>query len=203
MLDRLSRNGPEAEPMKRALIACVAVGFVVAVISIARGHTGQSQPSEATTSTSADVSRPFDRELTTEQIKKQADQVLQAQADIAKDVAELANDSAHSLIVTIREERPGKVWVVGKIDGKPACVTPPKDIPTYVEVTPMGTDMQLASHAVPTEATLLKSGACRASIELFVPLLDGYQIKVARPGHPFGLAKVARAERPQRVTIVG
>lgn len=194
--------------MKRALIACVAVGFVVAAISIARGHTGESQHSEAqapaTTSAPADVSRPFDRELTTEQIKKQADQVLQAQEDIAKDVAELANDSAHSLIVTIREERPGKVWVVGKVDGKPACVTPSKKVPTYINVKAGIDGTYLVSKTAPLEATLLKSGACRATLELFVHPLSRYEITVAGAGQDtFDPVKVARAEKPQRVTLVG
>ena len=194
--------------MKRALLACVAVGFVVAAISIARGHTGQSQPFEAqapsTTTTPADVSRPFDRELTTEQIKKQADQVLRAQEDIAKDVAELANDSAHSLIVTIREESPGDLWALGRSAGKPACVRPSQDVSASIKVTAGVDGSYVVTKLVPSKARLLKDGACQATLKLFVHPHDLYAITVeGAGGSTFDPVKVSNGDEPQKVTIVG
>jgi hypothetical protein len=185
--------------MKRALIALVAVGFVVAAISIARANSGAEEPSAKP----ADVSRELARDLITEQTEQQAEQVLRAQEELRKDVDEFANAQSHTLIITIREERPGTVWVVGKVDGEPACVTPPKDAPTYVEVAPLRADVKLDSKVVPLEAKLLTSGACRASIELFVPQQDGYQITVSAPGHgSIGGVKVGHAIAPQKVTVV-
>lgn len=185
--------------MKRALIALVAVGFVVAAISIARANSGEDTP-EAKPS---DTSRQFDRELTTKQIKQQADQLHRAQAELARKVRAEADAHSHTLVVTIREEHPGDVWVTGKVDGKPACVTPPRDSPTYIRVSALPADVKLAIEVVPLEAELLKSGACQASVELFVPRVDGYEITVSRPGHPFGLARVGHDGQSQKVTIVG
>ncbi len=177
--------------MKRALIALVTVGFVVAAISIARANSGEDDAPKANPSEGA------------QRVAEQSEQVLRAQEELRKDVEEYAEGRTHTLVVTIREERPGDVWVVGKVDGKPTCVTPPKDVPTYVTAAPLRVDMELQTKVVPLEAALLKGGACQASIELFVPLLDGYLVTVSGAGHDsIGLAKVGHATAPQKVTIV-
>lgn len=50
-------------------------------------------PDDAAANGKVDVSRSFDRELTTKQIKAQAQQVLAAQADIKKNVSKLAKET--------------------------------------------------------------------------------------------------------------
>ena len=125
--------------MKRALIALVAVGFVVTAISIARANSGDEEPSAKP----ADVSRKLDRDITKDQTKQQAEQVLKAQEELERDVDEFAKAQSHTLIVTIREEQPGTLWVVGKADGKPACVPPPNDAAAFVEATPLRANVKL------------------------------------------------------------
>lgn len=189
--------------MKRALIALVAVGFVVVAISIARANSGDEEPTATTDKSGTDRSFEFDRDDIEHQTKQQAEQVQRAQEELKRDVEEFASGQSHTLIVTIREERPGTVWVVGKVDGQPACVTPPKDAPSFVEVAPLRANVKLDSKAVPPEAKLLNSGACQASVELFVPRLDGYQITVSAAGHgSIGGVKVGHATAPQKVTVV-
>ena len=188
--------------MKRALIALVTVGFVVAAISVAKAHSGDDEPSAK----SVDVSRKLDREVTKEQTKQQAEQVLKAQDELKNDVDEFAaNARSHTLIVTVREELPGAVWVVGKVDGKPACVTPSKDAPTMIKVFAAGIpDAELTSKVAPLEAELLRSGACEASLELFVPQMERYEIAVAGPGGgKFGRTPVRKDGQPQTVALVG
>lgn len=186
--------------MKRALIALVAVGFVVAAISIARAHSGD-EPVKA----NIDVSRRLDRNVIKEQTKQQAEQLKRAQEDLKKQVDEFENEQSHTFVVTVREERPGAVWVVGEVDGKPACVTPSKDAPTMIAVSVADIpDAALTSKVAPLEATLLKSGACEASLELFVPQMETYEITVAGPGHSkFDPVRVRKGDQPQKVTIVG
>lgn len=192
--------------MKRGLVALVAVGFVVAAISIGRAHSGDDVPREAnpSSSTAADVAKDFDRDLTTEQTKRQSEQVLQAQEDIRKQVAEMAKGGSHTLIVTIREEHPGDVWVAGKVAGKPACVTPPKKVPSYITVSAGVDGSYLVTKTAPLEANLLKGGACQATLQLFVHPLNRYTISVAGAGHDkFDRVLVRIASAPQEVTIVG
>lgn len=192
--------------MKRALVALVAVGFVVVAVSIARGHTGESQPSEAqaTTRTPADVSKNFDRELMTEQIEHQADQVLRAQGELNKQVDAHTRGGSHTLVVTIREERPGDVWVPGKVAGKPACVTPPKDYATFINVTAGVDGIHLVSKTVPLEATLLDSGACQTTLEIHVHPLSRYVLTMSGPGNGgFEPVAVRHSGSLQRVTVVG
>ena len=191
--------------MKRVLIALVAIAFVVAAIGIARDHAGEDIPAakpSATDDSRVDVTRPFDRELTTDQIKQQSEQLLRAQEDLKSRMDEYLNGESHTLIVTIREERPGRVWIVAKVNGKPVCVTPPQDAPTYVLVTPLGADLPLATEVAPVEATLLKNGACQVRVELVVPRQGGYQITVVTADrNSFGGIKVGHEGEPQKVTF--
>jgi hypothetical protein len=194
--------------MKRAMIALAVVGFAVAAIGIARANSGADTPvakPSPTDESRVDKSREFDRELTAGQIQAQADQTLKAQQELARKVAEEADMGSHTLVVTIREESPGAVWVVGKVDGDPACVTPPKDTPTYVVVSVAGIPgSELTSKLAPLEAKLLKSGACEATLELFVPQMDRYEITVTGAGHgTFDPVRVRSKDQPQKVTIVG
>lgn len=200
MLNRLSELLPERMTMKRALIALVAVGFVVAAISIARDHSGDDEPAKAKP---VDVSRKLERDLTTEQVKQQSEQVRKAQADLAEKVKEFSEDvRSRPLAITIREEHPGEVWVYGKVDGKPACVTPPKDDPTYLTVT--GSDGPLQTEVVPLEAKRLESGACETTIKAYLSRQDWYKISIKGAGHgTFSPIKVAFSDEPQKVTIVG
>jgi murein DD-endopeptidase MepM/ murein hydrolase activator NlpD len=50
-------------------------------------------PDDATANGKVDISRSFDRELTTKQIKLQAQQLLKAQAEIKQDVTKLAKET--------------------------------------------------------------------------------------------------------------
>jgi hypothetical protein len=114
---------------------------------------------------------------------------------------------SRTLVVTIREERPGAVWIVEKGAGKRACVTPDKDSPTLIEVSVAGIpDSKMTSKAAPLAAKLLKSGACEASLDLFVPQITEfkYEVTVAGPGHrKFDPVRVREDGEPQRVTVVG
>ncbi len=177
--------------MKRALIALVAAGFVVAAISVARANSGENEPRHHRSAVASEAAR-------------QAEQVLRAQEELRKNVEEYADGRTHTLVVAIREERPGKVWILGKVDGKAVCVTPPGNAPTYVHVTPLRDDLPLATEVAPVEVTLLKNGACQAKVELIVPQRDGYQVTVvtANRRNSFGGVKVAHARAPQKVTIL-
>ena len=189
--------------MKRALIALVAVGFVVAAVSIGRAHSGDDAPSKAEP---VDVSRKLDRDVTKEQTKRQSEQVLKAQEELKEKVDEFASEQSHTFVVTVREETPGAVWVVGKVDGKPACVTPSKGAPTMVEVhvADIPDESELTSKVAPLEATLLGSGACEASLKLFVPRMEKYEITVVGPGHgKFDPVRVRKDGEPQKVALVG
>ena len=78
--------------MKRVLMAIAGTGLFIAAIGVARAHTGEDAtpdaqaPSTSAPTQPADVSHDFDRELTTDQIKQQADQVKKAQQDIKDEV---------------------------------------------------------------------------------------------------------------------
>ncbi len=81
--------------MKRVGLAVAGAALLVVAISVARAHTGESDPitQEPSTSThdpQVDVSRPFNPDLARQQVKEQAEQALKAQADIKKQVAEAA-----------------------------------------------------------------------------------------------------------------
>lgn len=184
--------------MKRALIALVAVGFVVVAISIARANSGDDTPKAEPTSAST-------RDAVDGQVQAQADQVTEAQADLAERVAEEERPNGkQTLVVTLREEVPGNVWIIGKIDGKPACVTPPKKDPTYIEVTAGKAGPAVAGEIAPLEATLLRSGACEASLEIFVPDTKAYRVTIGGAGKTsFEPADVRNADHPLKVTIAG
>lgn len=191
--------------MKRILMALAATAFVVAAIGIARANSGDSEtPTAAPSATSpADISR--DRALTTEQVGEQSEQALKAQADLAARVRDAA-DTSQTLIVTIRENTPGEVWIKGRVDGKPACVTPPKHVPTYVTAYAAGVnDASLAGATmVPLEAELLRSGACQATVELFVPQLTTYEVSIRGAGKgTFDPIVVRKAGAAQKVTLAG
>jgi hypothetical protein len=186
--------------MKRALIALVAVGFVVAAVTIARANSGDDEPSRAKP---IDVSRKLARDVTREQTKQQADQVLKAQAELAEKVNEFSEDvRSRPLTITVREERPGDVWVYGEVAGKPACVTPPTDVPTYLTLT--GSDGPLQTEVVPLEAKRLENGACETTIKAYLPRQDWYEVSIKGAGHgTFSPVKVEFSDQPQKVTIVG
>jgi hypothetical protein len=185
--------------MKRVLIALVAVGFVVVAIGIARANSGDENEPKAKSSTS--TANPEVKE----QVQAQAEQVLKAQADLAEKVAEDKRaNGRQSVVVTLREEVPGQVWIVGKIDGKPACVTPPKRDPTFIEVTAGKTGTAVASELAPLEASLLRSGACEASLEIFVPDVRQYRVTIGGDARDsFDPADLQNADHPLKVTIVG
>ena len=191
--------------MKRSLIALAATAFVVAAIGIARANSGDlgAPTATATRTTPADISR--DRAQTTEQAAGQSEQVLKAQADLAARVRDAADTSTHTLVVTIREDTPGKIWTSGTIEGKPACVTPPKSVPSYVAVYAEGVhEASLANAMVPLEAELLKSGACQATVELFVPQVKTYEVSIRGTGMGgFGPVLVRKAGSSQRVNLAG
>lgn len=174
--------------MKRALIAFVVCGFVVAAIGIARENTGADVPPEM--QSSASDTPPDD-----------ADQL--DPPDIETPVAD-ATEGSHVLLVTIREERPGDVWVRGRVAGKPACVTPARGVLTWVNVTAGFDASYVVARVVPAEARLMPNGACQATLKLLVHPMAGYEIAVAGPGHrTFDLVKVAHGGEPQKVTLVG
>jgi hypothetical protein len=184
--------------MKRALIALVAVGFVVAAINIARANSGEDTPKAESTSASP-------RDAVAEQVQEQAEQLTQAQADIAEKVAEEKRaNGRQTLVVTLRERVPGAVWTVGKVDGKPACVTSPKNVPTYIEVTAGKTGPAIAGETAPLEATLLRGGACEASLEIFVPDVKHYRVTIGGDARgKFVPVDVQNANHPLKVTVAG
>jgi len=189
--------------MKRSLIALAATAFVVAAIGIARANSGDSGAPTAAQTTPADIAR--DRAQTTGQVAGQSEQVLKAQADLAARVRDAADTSTHTLVVTIREDTPGKIWTSGTIQGKPACVTPPKSVPSYVAVYAEGVhEASLANAMVPLEAELLKSGACQATVELFVPQVKTYEVSIRGTGMGrFGPVLVRKAGTSQKVILAG
>jgi Ni/Co efflux regulator RcnB len=184
--------------MKRALIALAAVAFVAAAISVARANSGEDTPKAEPTSAT-------NRDLVKQQTKAQAEEVMKAQADLAEKVAQDNRaQGQQTLVITIREESPGEVWVAGKVDGKPACVTPPKKDPTFVEVTADQDGPTLKSETAPLEAALLKNGACEAVLELFVPDTRRYRVTIGGAGKAsFKPVDVQNADHPIKVTIVG
>lgn len=186
--------------MKRALIALVAVGFVVAAISIARANSGDDEPTKA----SIDVSRKLDRDVTKEQTTQPAEQVLKAQADLAAKVAEDARTRGRqSIIVSLREVDPGDVWTITSVAGKSTCGIHDENV-TYVEVTAGQTGPLLASEVAPAEATLLSSGACEGTLEIFVPDASQYRITIGGAAkREFEPVDVLNSDRPVKVTIVG
>lgn len=193
--------------MKRALLTIIVIGVVAAAIGIVRSNSDDSRAAKpsATNDSHVDVTRAFDRELTTDQIKQQAEQSLRAQADLAAKVKDASKAGSHTLVVTIREESPGDVWVVRKIGGKSACVTPPKTTATYVRVSYAGdAPSRLRTTVTPEEAQLLTSGACEAHLELFVPSVSTYKVAVVGTGQSkFDPVRIRRDGNSQKVTVVG
>lgn len=184
--------------MKRVLITLAGVAFVVAAISIARANSGDDTPKAEPTSAT-------NRDLVKQQTKAQAEELTKAQAHLAEKMAQDTRaQGQQTLIVTMREESPGQVWVPGRVDGKPACVTPPKRDPTFVEVTAGQDGPTLKSETAPLEAALLKNGACEAVLELFVPETRRYRVTIGGAGKAsFKPVDVQNADHPVTVTFVG
>lgn len=184
--------------MKRALIALAAVAFVVAAINIARANSGEDIPKAEPTSAT-------NRDLVKQQTKAQSEQVKKAQADLAEKVAEAKRANGRQrLVVTLREEVPGDVWTAGRASAKPSCVTPPKMEPTYIEVTAGRTGPAVASELAPLEASLLRSGACEATLEMFVPDVRQYRVTIGGAGKgKFDPADIQNADHSIKVTIAG
>jgi len=185
--------------MKRVLIALVAVGFVVVAIGIARANSGDENEPKAKSSTS--TANPDVKE----QVKAQAEQVMKAQSDLAEKVAEDKRANGRQTIdVTLREEVPGDVWRVKTTDGKRTCVIPSALAMTFIDVTDGQTGSTLTSDHAPLEATLLKSGACEASLEIFVPDVRQYRVTIGGDARDsFDPADLQNADHPLKVTIVG
>ncbi len=181
--------------MKRALIALVAVAFVVVAINVARANSGEDDAPKAKPSTS--TANPE----VEQQTREQSEEVLKAHAALAEKVAEQARaNGQQTLVVTLREENPGDVWVAEES----ACVTPPKMDPTYIEVTAGKDGPTLKSETAPLEAALLKNGACEASLEIFVPDTKHYRVTIGGAGRgEFEPADVRNADHPIKVTIAG
>lgn len=81
--------------MKRIVTAVVGAGLVVAAVGVARAISGEDSTPDAQAPTSSptqpvDVSREFDPDLAKEQIKKQSEQLRQAQTQMKEKVDELA-----------------------------------------------------------------------------------------------------------------
>jgi hypothetical protein len=182
--------------MKRALIALAAVAFVVAAISIARANSGDDTPK-------ADPTSVANRDVVEEQTKAQSEEVMEAQARLAEKLAQDARaQGQQTLVITIREESPGEVWVAGRVDGEPACVTPPKKDPTFVEVMAGRDGPTLESETAPLDAVLLKSGACEAVLELFVPDTKQYRVTIGGAGKAsFKPVDVPNSDHLIKVTI--